>query len=50
VNGDGTKELLLDTSKEKKNTADIGIDADNRIIYVPTFWKNTVGAYAVKDR
>ena len=50
VNSDGTKELLLDTSKEKKNTADIGIDAANKIIYVPTFWKNTVVAYAVKDR
>jgi sugar lactone lactonase YvrE len=50
VNSDGTKELLLDTSKEKKNTADIGIDAENKIIYVPTFWKNTVVAYAVKDR
>lgn len=50
VHADGTKELLLDTSQEKKNTADIGIDVEKKIIYVPTFWKNTVVAYEVKDR
>ncbi|MEY2903570.1 MAG: hypothetical protein RLY89_2676 [Bacteroidota bacterium] len=40
-----TKEILLDTRKEKKNTADIGYDAKNRIIYVPTFFGNKLVAY-----
>jgi dipeptidyl aminopeptidase/acylaminoacyl peptidase len=48
INADGTKELLLDTQAQKINTADIGYDAKNRIIYVPTFWKNSVVAYEVK--
>ncbi|MBC7849228.1 MAG: SMP-30/gluconolactonase/LRE family protein [Chitinophagaceae bacterium] len=45
---DGTKELLLDTRNDKKNTADIGYDPATRIIYVPTFWKNSVVAYQLK--
>lgn len=48
VSADGTKELLKDTRPQKANTADIGIDASKKIIYVPTFWKNTVIAYEVK--
>jgi hypothetical protein len=48
INADGTKEKLLDTTKEKKNTADIGIDRKTRTLYVPTFWKNSVVAYEVK--
>jgi hypothetical protein len=40
-----TKEILLDTRKEKKNTADIGYDAKNRILYVPTFYGNKLVAY-----
>jgi hypothetical protein len=48
VKGDGTKEKLLDTREKKINTADIGYDAKNRIVYVPTFWKNSVAAYEVK--
>jgi hypothetical protein len=39
---------MLDTRKEKRNTADIGIDPATRTIYVPTFWRNTVVAYEVK--
>lgn len=45
---DGSKQLLLDTRAEKKNTADIGIDPKSKIIYVPTFFKNSVVAYEVK--
>ena len=45
---DTTKQLMLDTRKEKRNTADIGIDPATKTIYVPTFWKNTVVAYEVK--
>lgn len=48
VYADGTKELLLDTRNDKKNTADIGYDPATRTIYVPTFWKNTVVAYELK--
>jgi hypothetical protein len=48
ISQDGTKQLLLDTRAEKKNTADIGIDPKSKIIYVPTFFKNSVVAYEVK--
>ena len=48
VNADGSKEQLLDSRGDKKNTADIGMDAKNKIIYVPTFWRNTIVAYRVK--
>jgi len=48
VSGDGSKQKLLDTRDEKKNTADIGYDAKNRIVYVPTFFRNSVVAYELK--
>jgi sugar lactone lactonase YvrE len=48
VNGDGTKQNLLDTRAQKINTADIGYDAKNRIVYVPTFFKNSLVAYELK--
>lgn len=48
INDEGEKQLLLDTRAEKKNTADIGFDPVNKIVYVPTFWRNTVVAYLVK--
>lgn len=48
VSTDGTKTNLLDTREKKINTADIGYDAKNRIVYVPTFWKNSVVAYELK--
>ncbi len=48
VNDKGEKQLLLDTKTAKKNTADIGLDAAKKIMYVPTFWKNSVVAYEVK--
>mgnify|MGYP001041609169 CR=1 FL=1 len=48
VNADGSKEKLLDTREQKINSADIGYDAKNRIVYVPTFWKNSVVAYELK--
>jgi len=49
VHADGTKELLLDTKAEKKNTADIGFDPKTKMVYVPTFWKNSVVAYKVSE-
>jgi len=48
VTPDGKAETLLDTSKEKKNTADIGYDPVKRIVYVPTFNAKTVVAYQLK--
>jgi hypothetical protein len=48
VKGDGSKEKLLDTRDQKINSADIGYDAKNRIVYVPTFWKNGVVAYDLR--
>ncbi|THU38439.1 ATP/GTP-binding protein [Niastella caeni] len=48
VKGDGTKQNLLDTRAQKINTADIGYDAKNRIVYVPTFFKNSLVAYELK--
>ena len=48
INADGTKQQLLDSRPDKKNSADIGIDVKNKIVYVPTFWRNTIVAYQVK--
>jgi len=45
--GGGTQQIL-DTRPEKSNTADIGYDPVNKIVYVPTFLKNGVVAYKVK--
>jgi sugar lactone lactonase YvrE len=45
---DGTRETLLDSSAGKINAADIGYDAKKRIVYVPTFFKNSVVAYELK--
>jgi hypothetical protein len=48
VKTDGSKELILDTRAEGSNTADIGYDAQKKIVYVPTFLKNSVVAYQLK--
>ncbi|MDH5826413.1 ATP-binding protein [Sphingobacterium faecium] len=48
VHANGKSELLLDSSAEKKNTADIGYDPITKIIYVPTFFKKSVAAYQLK--
>lgn len=45
---DGTRTTLLDTSKEKISSADIGYDAKTHTVYVPTFGRNTVVAYELK--
>lgn len=45
VKQDGTKVKLLDTQNEKKNTADFAYNQDEQLLYVPTFFKNTVEAY-----
>jgi hypothetical protein len=48
VNADGTKQTLVDTREQKSYTADIGYDAKNRIVYVPTLFKNKIVAYELK--
>jgi hypothetical protein len=48
VTADGKVETLLETHQQKRNTADIGYDAQKRILYVPTFFAKTVAAYSVK--
>ena len=42
---DSTQTLLLDTKTAQSNTADIGYNATEKIVYVPTFYKNKVAAY-----
>jgi len=37
--------LILDTKSEKISCADIGYNADQKVVYVPTFFKNKVVAY-----
>lgn len=48
VSANGTVETLLDTSAEKRNTADIGYNPEKRMIYVPTFFAKTVAAYQLR--
>jgi hypothetical protein len=48
VLADGSKQVLLDTRAAKNNTADIGYDSKNKIVYVPTFFKNSIAAYELK--
>lgn len=48
VKADGSKEQLFDTREAKINSADIGYDAQKKIVYVPTFLKNSVMAYQLK--
>lgn len=48
VKADGSKQVLIDTREQKVNSADIGYDAKKKIVYVPTFFKNSVVAYQLK--
>lgn len=41
--------LLLDTKAEESQTADIGLNVAEKIVYVPTFFKNKVVAYELED-
>jgi hypothetical protein len=44
----GKLEIMLDTREQKRNTADIGYNTAERIVYVPTFFKKSVVAYKLK--
>ncbi|HEY1869546.1 MAG TPA: ATP/GTP-binding protein [Chitinophagaceae bacterium] len=48
VHANGTKELLFDGKLQKTNTADIGFDPKTKIVYIPTFWRNSIIAFQVK--
>jgi hypothetical protein len=48
IKADGSNEVILDTREQKINAADIGYDPKKRIVYVPTFFKNSVTAYELK--
>ena len=48
--GKDTIQTILDTSKEKINSADIGYNHDEKIIYVPTFYDNRVVAYILDEK
>ncbi|NGF57538.1 SMP-30/gluconolactonase/LRE family protein [Parapusillimonas sp. SGNA-6] len=47
VKADGQIEKLQDV-QGKMNTADLGYDADNKVIYIPTFNNNSVIAYTLQ--
>ncbi len=42
------KELILNTTSVKINAADIEFDQTERILYIPTFFHNSVAAYMLK--
>jgi len=48
VQANGHFETLLDTRADHKNAADIGFNAANKMVYVPTFMGKTVAAYKLK--
>lgn len=48
VKADGTTELKSDSSPQKINTADVGYNPKSKVLFVPTFFHNTVKAYTVK--
>ena len=48
IKKDGSKTELLNTMERKLTSADIDFDPVNNILYVPTFFSNTVVAYQVK--
>ena len=43
----GSNKLLLDSTKEKINTADIEFNPKTKTLYVPNFYQNTVTAYSI---
>lgn len=45
VHPDGTTELILDTTSDSINAADIDYIQEKKLVLVPTFYKNTIAAY-----
>lgn len=48
VPAQGSPQVLLDTREQKVNSADIGYDPQHHLVFVPTFFKNSVVAYELK--
>lgn len=48
VDANGTKQKILDTKEQKLNTADIEYFRRGKVLYVPTFFGNSVVAYDLK--
>lgn len=48
VDPDYNKTSLLNTKAESKNTADIGYNLKDKVVYVPTFFDNRVVAYRLE--
>jgi hypothetical protein len=48
VHANGEVETLLETHDQKINAADIGYNAEKKIVYVPTFLHKTIAAYQLK--
>lgn len=49
VSSSGEAKKLLDTKDKKINAADIEYDAKTKMLFVPTFFANSVMAYELKD-
>lgn len=49
VSASGEAKKLLDTKDKKLNAADIEYDAKSKMLFVPTFFANSVMAYELKD-
>ena len=47
IRSDGTTELKINTSTDKINSADIGYNPGTKMLFVPTFFHNTVKAYSL---
>jgi hypothetical protein len=48
ISDSGVKKVLSDTRDEQINSADLGYNPADKIIYIPTFSKNSVVAYRLK--
>lgn len=48
VKSDGSTQQLLDTRGEQMNTADIDYNENQKVLYIPAFYKNKILAYEVK--
>jgi len=45
----GQAKKILDTKDQKINAADIEYDSKSKLLFIPTFFANSVMAYEVKD-
>ena len=50
IHPDYSKETLLKTSDQEINSADIGFNQAEQIVYVPTFFDNRVVAYRLEEK